>query len=170
MKNIKIIIAVFSILLMAFSIAACSNQQNAQQQPTQQPAEPMQLPNENTADANSNVEPEETDNNGNSDIQESIPPKGDSGQLKEIEVRAFKFGFSPDPIIVEKGDKVRLIVKSEDVEHGIAIPDFGINAEIEPGKTTIVEFTADKQGEFTIFCSVFCGSGHQAMKGSLIVK
>ena len=42
--------------------------------------------------------------------------------------------------------------------------------DIKPGKTTTVEFLADKQGEFTIFCSVFCGSGHPTMKGSLVVK
>ena len=41
-------------------------------------------------------------------------------------------------------------------------------SNIQKGKT--IEFTADKQGTFTVFCSVFCGSGHSGMKGKIIIK
>lgn len=90
--------------------------------------------------------------------------------VKEINVVAKQFSFNPDPIIVNKGDKVKLILTSEDVEHGFAIVEYGINKRFSKENPVIVEFTADKTGEFRIFCSVFCGSGHSSMKGKLIVQ
>jgi|SRR3989344_3411599 len=92
------------------------------------------------------------------------------GQIVEIEVVAKQFSFNPDPIIVNQGDKIRLLLTSEDVEHGFAISEYGINEKVNKGETKIIEFTADKAGEFEIRCSVVCGSGHSGMKGKLIVN
>ena len=91
-------------------------------------------------------------------------------EVKEIEVTAKQWEFIPNPIEVNKGDKVRLKIRSLDVTHGFALPDFGISQRLEPGKTEIVEFTADKTGSFTFFCNVPCGSGHSSMRGTLIIK
>lgn len=93
-----------------------------------------------------------------------------SGEVKEIKVTARQFQFEPATIEVNKGDKVRLIVTSIDVPHGIAIPEYGINERLDPGKPVTIEFTAEKEGTFTTFCSVFCGSGHSNMKGKIVVK
>lgn len=90
--------------------------------------------------------------------------------VKEISVTAKQFAFSPDTIKVKQGDKVRLKIKSVDVAHGVGIPDFNVSVDLAPGKEETVEFVADKKGEFTFFCSVFCGSGHPDMKGKLIVE
>ena len=93
-----------------------------------------------------------------------------SGEAKEFKMTAKQFQFDPAVIEVNKGDKVRLIVTSTDVPHGIAIPEYEINQRLDPGKPVTIEFIADKQGTFTAFCSVFCGSGHLGMKGKIIVK
>jgi len=93
-----------------------------------------------------------------------------SGAVKEFKMTAKQFAFEPSTIEVNKGDKVKLIVTSTDVPHGMAIPEYGINERLDPGKPVAIEFTADKQGSFTAFCSVFCGSGHSNMKGKIIVK
>ncbi|MBI2558544.1 cupredoxin domain-containing protein [Candidatus Woesearchaeota archaeon] len=90
--------------------------------------------------------------------------------VKEFKITAKQFSFTPSTIEVNKGDKVRLIVTSMDVPHGIAIKEYGINERLEVGKPVTIEFTADKEGTFTAYCSVFCGSGHSGMKGNLIVK
>ncbi|MBI1936033.1 cupredoxin domain-containing protein [Candidatus Woesearchaeota archaeon] len=90
--------------------------------------------------------------------------------VKEFEIIAKQFQFNPATIEVNKGDKVRLIVTSIDVPHGFSITEYGINERLDPGKPVTIEFTADKQGTFTAFCSVLCGSGHLGMKGELIVK
>ena len=89
---------------------------------------------------------------------------------KEFKITAKQFSFTPSDIIVNKGDKVKLIVTSIDVPHGISIPEYGINERLPVGEPVKIEFTADKEGTFTAFCSVFCGAGHSGMKGKLIVK
>lgn len=89
---------------------------------------------------------------------------GENSQVKEFRVDAFRFGYSPETIAVNKGDKVKIIIDNTDVPHGIRIPDFKVGGENE------IEFTADKAGEFTWYCFIPCGSGHMTMKGTLIVK
>jgi len=93
-----------------------------------------------------------------------------TGQVKEFKMTAKQFAFEPEIIEVNKGDKVRLIVKSVDVPHGIAIPEYGVNERLNPGEPVVIEFIADKEGTFTAFCSVFCGSGHSNMKGKIVVN
>jgi|SRR3989338_9177212 len=93
-----------------------------------------------------------------------------NGDVKEFKITAKQFAFEPETIEINKGDKVRLIVTSVDVPHGFSILEYGINERLNPGEPAAIEFTADKEGEFTMFCSVFCGSSHSDMKGKIIVK
>lgn len=109
-------------------------------------------------------------------------PAGDSGQspileeltqetnVKEFNIVASQWKFSPSTIEVNEGDKVILNVESVDVAHGLAIPAFGINEYLSPGQTVRMEFVADRKGRFTFSCSVSCGVGHSGMIGKLIVK
>ena len=85
-------------------------------------------------------------------------------------MKARKWEFEPSTIRVKKGDKVKLKIESVDVAHGFKISELGINKELKPGQITVVEFTADKIGEFEFFCSVFCGTGHKDMVGKLVVE
>ena len=93
-----------------------------------------------------------------------------TGEIKTFNIVAKRFSFEPNKIIVQKGDKVRLIITSLDTIHGFAISEYGININIIGGETVTEEFIADKKGQFNFACSVFCGSGHNEMKGMLIVK
>ena len=101
---------------------------------------------------------------------EVIENKPAAESVKEFKITAKRFQFEPSTIEVSKGDRVRLLVTSTDVPHGISITEYGINERLDPGTPKTIEFTADKEGTFTAFCSVFCGSGHGGMKGRLIVK
>ncbi|MEK6528643.1 MAG: cupredoxin domain-containing protein [Nitrospirota bacterium] len=96
-----------------------------------------------------------------------------SGKLEDgirvIEVKASRYKFDPDPIVVKLGEKVRLVVTSVDVAHGIAIQEFNVKLSISAGKTERIEFVADKQGRFHAYCSVYCGPGHGRMQGILKV-
>ena len=130
----------FLILLLIFLVSACSQQKT-----------------ENLVGQGSSVNQQQAD-----PIQ--------NGDFKEFKITAKQFEFTPSTIEVSKGDKVRLIVTSIDVPHGIAISEYGINERLEVGKPKTIEFTADKTGTFTAFCSVLCGSGHRNMKGQLIVR
>ncbi|NQV91579.1 cupredoxin domain-containing protein [Candidatus Woesearchaeota archaeon] len=88
----------------------------------------------------------------------------------EVSMIAKKWEFIPAEIKVKKGDKVKLTISSEDVDHGIALAAFDINVKFKPGETKTVEFVADKVGTYTFSCNVFCGEGHGGMKGKLIVE
>ncbi len=93
-----------------------------------------------------------------------------SSTVKEFDIEAFQFGFEPSTITVNNGDRVRIRLTSRDVTHGFSIMQFNVKTEIEPGKTSVVEFTANKSGNFTFFCSFYCGDGHSEQNGQLIVK
>jgi len=91
-------------------------------------------------------------------------------KIKEIDLIAYQFGFSPEEIVVQKDDIVKLSATSKDVPHGIYIKEYGVNATLEKGEVENIEFIADKAGEFDIICSIYCGKGHHSMKAKLIVK
>lgn len=83
---------------------------------------------------------------------------------KEFTVNAFRFGYSPDILEVNKGDEVRIIINNTDALHGMIIPELKLKGN------DIIEFTADKTGEFNWYCANMCGGGHTQMQGKLIVK
>lgn len=91
-------------------------------------------------------------------------------KVREFTMTAKQWEFIPSNIVVSKGDIVKLHIESIDVEHGIALPDFGINEDLPVGEIVDIEFLADKAGTFVFRCSVFCGSGHTDMTGQLVVE
>ena len=93
-----------------------------------------------------------------------------TGTVKEFDLTAKQWEFSPSTITVNKGDTVKLHISSIDVTHGFGLPDFGINKTLSPGSTVDIEFVADKRGTFTFACTIICGSGHGGMNGQLIVN
>jgi len=90
--------------------------------------------------------------------------------VKEFTMTAKNWEFIPNTIEVNKGDNVKLIVKSIDVTHGISLSEYGINVRLSPNREEVVEFVADKAGEFSFRCSVSCGAGHRGMTGTIKVN
>jgi cytochrome c oxidase subunit 2 len=96
--------------------------------------------------------------------------KAGADEVQTIDVIASQFKFEPATISVVEGDRVRLRLRSADRTHGIGIKAFRVKALIpKMGEAVTVEFVADRSGTFDITCSEYCGTGHAAMKGSLIV-
>src|SRR5438874_703155 len=58
------------------------------------------------------------------------PPAAAQGPVKEFTMTANAFTFDPATITVNQGDHVIIHAKSLDVEHGISIPDFGVNVNL----------------------------------------
>jgi cytochrome c oxidase subunit 2 len=90
--------------------------------------------------------------------------------VRIIKMTASRYKFEPDTITVKSGEKIRLLVTSADVSHGLIIPDFKVSLVIDAKKTASVEFIADKKGTFHAHCGVYCGPGHSHMHAHFIVK
>lgn len=67
--------------------------------------------------------------------------------------------FSLKEIAVKKGDRVRIKVTNTKGTHDFAIDEYGIKKPTPLNEETVIEFTADKAGEFTYYCSM---PGHRA--------
>ena len=86
-----------------------------------------------------------------------------------IRIVTKKFEFTPNEIRLKKGVPAVLEFTTADVFMGISAPDFGVRADILPGKVTRVRVMPDKAGTFDFICDVFCGSGHEDMSGTIVV-
>jgi len=79
-------------------------------------------------------------------------------------------GWQPDRIVTQKGEKVLLRLHGYDVVHGFAVGGLPIEPVwVYPGEVATVEFVADRVGEFTYYCNVWCSPYHWRMRGTLQV-
>jgi plastocyanin domain-containing protein len=88
------------------------------------------------------------------------------GGIQEIKVTV-KGGYSPDVIVVKKDVPVRLNFYRDETSscsEQIVFGDFGIAKDLPAFKTTPIEFTPEKAGEFTFAC------GMNMLRGKLIVE
>lgn len=78
-------------------------------------------------------------------------------------------GFSLKQITAKKGETVRINVNNLRGTHDFVIDEFGVKEETPEGKVTVVEFVADKVGEFKYYCSKY---DHRQLgqEGTLIVE
>jgi cytochrome c oxidase subunit II len=88
---------------------------------------------------------------------------------QRIEIVAKRFDFVPGDVTVKKGVPVTIMLTSKDVDHGLKFKDFNVVLNVKKGETKEITFTPDKAGTFVGQCSIFCGSGHGAMKMTLHV-
>jgi cytochrome c oxidase subunit II len=86
-----------------------------------------------------------------------------------VRVRARKFTYEPDEIVLKLNQPVVLEFTSADVVMGFRAADFNIRTDIVPGKTARVRFVPDRLGSFTFACDIFCGDGHEQMEGTIRV-
>jgi len=86
--------------------------------------------------------------------------------VQEIKVTV-KGGYSPDVIVVKQGVPVKLDFYRDETascSEQVVFGDFGIARDLPAFKTTSIEFTPDKAGEFTFVC------GMNMLRGKLIVE
>ena len=86
-----------------------------------------------------------------------------------IQITAKRFEYSPKEITLKRSVPVVLEFTSLDRLHGFKCPDLKLRMDIAPGKANTLRFTPDKAGTFPFHCDNFCGSGHEGMKGTIIV-
>jgi plastocyanin domain-containing protein len=86
--------------------------------------------------------------------------------VQEIDVTV-KGGYSPDVIVVKQGTPVRINFRREETascSERVVFGDFRVARDLPAFKTTPVEFTPERAGEFAFTC------GMNMMRGKLVVE
>ena len=89
-----------------------------------------------------------------------------AGGVQEVRVTV-RGGYDPDVIVVKRGHPVRLNFYRDETascSEQVVFGDFGIARDLPAYKTTPIEFTPDKTGEFTFAC------GMNMMRGRIVVE
>lgn len=63
--------------------------------------------------------------------------------------------FSMKEMVVKKGDKVKINITNTAGTHDFKIDAYGISVDTPLNEQTVVEFTADKVGDFEFYCSKY---------------
>ena len=74
-----------------------------------------------------------------------------------------------DDLHIPIGQSVKINLRSIDVLHDFYIPQFRAKMDMVPGVVTYYWFTPIRTGDFEILCMEYCGTGHYAMRGRILV-
>ncbi|MBD3919629.1 cytochrome c oxidase subunit II [Paenibacillus sp. PR3] len=83
---------------------------------------------------------------------------------------AYAFGYEPQTLEVPVGATIDFTVTSSDVVHGFEIVGTNVNMMIEPGEVSHISHKFDKPGVYLVLCNEYCGTGHEYMKTTIVVK
>ena len=98
--------------------------------------------------------------------REQVAAETNESGVQEIKITV-KGGYAPDVIVVKKDRPVRLNFYRDETSscsEQVVFGDFGITRHLPAFKTTPIEFTPEKTGEFTFAC------GMNMLRGKLIVE
>ncbi len=68
------------------------------------------------------------------------------------------------------GKPVKVLLRSRDVTHQYAVPQFRVKMDMVPGMITYFWFTPTKVGTYNVLCEQLCGIAHFAMRGRVVVE
>lgn len=111
---------------------------------------------------------------------------GEDGKLGTVDTRFISaenpFGINPDDpdgqddVLVANpefhlpiGKPVKMLLRSKDVLHNFTVTEFRVKMDLVPGLVTYLWFIPTVVGEYDILCEEFCGVGHFAMRGRVII-
>jgi plastocyanin domain-containing protein len=98
--------------------------------------------------------------------RERVAARAAGDGVQEIDITV-KGGYSPDVVVVHQGSPVRLNFYRDETascSDRVVFGDFHIARELPAFKTTPIEFTPERAGEFTWTC------GMNMMRGKLVVE
>ncbi len=75
-----------------------------------------------------------------------------------------------EEINLQNNIPVKILLRSVDVLHNWYVPQFRAKMDAVPGVITYYWFEPNKVGEYEVLCAEYCGVGHYAMRGSVLVK
>lgn len=65
---------------------------------------------------------------------------------------------------------VKVYLRSNDVLHNFAVPQFRVKMDLVPGTETFQWFEPNRVGEYDILCEELCGLAHYTMRGKVVVE
>ncbi len=112
---------------------------------------------------------------------------GKDGMMGTVDARYISdknpFGMNPDDpngqddVLVSSpevhlpiGKPVKVLLRSIDVLHDFAVPQFRAKMDLVPGLVTYVWFTPTRTGKFDLLCEELCGVAHFTMRGKVVVE
>ncbi|OFV87669.1 MAG: hypothetical protein A2V74_06730 [Acidobacteria bacterium RBG_16_70_10] len=95
---------------------------------------------------------------------------GDTSAEERVEIRASRGGFRPRSFTLRRGETVRVVLRSDDVEHCFALDAHRIEKRIVPGRTTEFELTPDRVGVLEFYCCLEAGPAADAERGQIVVN
>ena len=88
----------------------------------------------------------------------------------EVVMVARAWRFEPREVEVPVGSTVTFRIASADVTHGFLIRGTDANLTLIPGQVSEVTVRFDRPGEYLFLCHEYCGIGHHAMYGKVVVR
>src|SRR5699024_197883 len=102
----------------------------------------------------------------NTNQQSESGSQEESSPASQIDITASNFEFDHGEYTVNAGEETKVTLTNADGMHGIVIDGLDVSIEGE-GEAT---FTPDEPGEYTIYCNIPCGQGHDEMISTLVVQ
>ncbi|WP_281886741.1 cupredoxin domain-containing protein [Paenibacillus sp. YYML68] len=84
-----------------------------------------------------------------------------------LKLAASNFKFDQAEYTIKAGEKVTVSLINKEGLHAVEIKDTNVKLD---NNNKSMEYTFDKPGEYEIYCSLPCGTGHADMKAKLIVQ
>ncbi|NOX73419.1 MAG: hypothetical protein GXP03_07285 [Alphaproteobacteria bacterium] len=111
---------------------------------------------------------------GEMDASTAMQPGGDMDADTPIDVYVIvqRFGYEPSVLRLKKDTPYRFIMMAIDVNHGAAIRTALAGHIMRRPAMVLTEtvMTFTETGEFMMYCTVYCGVGHDQMRGKIIVE
>jgi cytochrome c oxidase subunit 2 len=107
-------------------------------------------------------------------VRLQTPPRDAMDVYVQAKKWMWKFSYAGGPngidvLHVPAGRPVRLLMTSRDVIHSFFVPALRLKQDVLPGRYTQTWFNADRPGRYELFCAEYCGMGHSAMLGEIVV-
>jgi cytochrome c oxidase subunit 2 len=112
---------------------------------------------------------------------------GEDGVFGNVDIRHIDvnnpFGMDPedpagrDDVLVDSNvlhipvdQPVKFLLRSKDVLHDFAVPQFRVKMDLVPGMITYMWADPIREGTYEILCEELCGVAHFAMRGRIVVE
>jgi cytochrome c oxidase subunit 2 len=79
-------------------------------------------------------------------------------------------GATSKELHIPVGERVHVVINSDDVIHSFWVPAFGVKQDAVPGRTTEIYVTATVAGTYPGLCAELCGFGHTDMRFTTVVS